>query len=168
MTTPVAFSDTVNQPTISMGIVIEEQSDDIGYLSVQEYPELKQLNIIGLPGRSFAEYSIRSPIVEDLVLTDCDNLVSLSGIEEFTSLKRLWLCNCPSVDFNSTNLIDIRVVATGDGFEALTLPVERLFSQEELDETEEQHFVTFYEQQEQQQQQVVEEEEKDGEETSRN
>ena len=98
-----------------------------------------------------------------MVLTDCDNLVSLSGIEEFTSLKRLWLCNCPSVDFSSTNLIDIRVVATGDGFEALTLPVERLFSQEELDETEEQHFVTFYEQH-----QAEEEEEKDGEETSRN
>lgn len=127
-------------PTICMDLVLETQMDDIGYLSTERYPELKKLNIIGFSGRSFAEHSVRSPVVEDLVLTDCPNLVNLQGIEEFTSLKRLWLSNCPLVEIHID--IDVIIKVLDDNDEAI----------EELDEFEEQHFLAF--------EQVVVEEEK--------
>lgn len=124
-------------PTICMDLVLEAPRDDIGYLSTERYPELKKLNIIGFSGRSFAEHSVRSPVVEDLVLTDCPNLVSLQGIEEFTSLKRLWLSNCPLVSNRSLVEIhidiDVIVKVLDDNEEAV----------EELDEFEEQHFLAF-------------------------
>ena len=139
-------------PTICMDLVLEDPSDDIGYLSTERYPELKKLNIIGFSGRSFAEHSVRSPVVEDLVLTDCPNLVSLQGIEEFTSLKRLWLSNCPLV--SSCQLveihIDVIVKVLDDNDEA----------NEELDEFEEQHFLAFEQEGEEEEEEAEEEEEK--------
>ena len=138
-------------PTICMDLVLEDPSDDIGYLSTERYPELKKLNIIGFSGRSFAEHSVRSPVVEDLVLTDCPNLVSLQGIEEFTSLKRLWLSNCPLV--SSCQLveihIDVIVKVLDDNDEA----------NEELDEFEEQHFLAFEQEGEEEEEEEAEEEE---------
>jgi hypothetical protein len=162
-TTSEPFSGVLNQPTISMELILETERDDIGFLSIERYPQLKQLNIIGFPGVSFAEHSVRSPVVEDLVLTDCENLVDLSGIEEFTSLKRLWVSNCPLIDFSSNNIIDVRIIATGDGFEIFSTPGTRLFSHQDLDEVEEEHFSTFDAQQEEQGQGQEEEEEKSAE-----
>jgi hypothetical protein len=135
-------------PTICMDLVLEAPSDDIGYLSTERYPELKKLNIIGFSGRSFAEHSVRSPVVEDLVLTDCVNLVSLQGIEEFTSLKRLWLSNCPLLEIRMDINIIVKVLDNND--EAV----------EELDEFEEQHFLAFEQEAEAEAEEAEAEEEK--------
>lgn len=139
-----------NQPTICMKLVLEEASDDIGFLSSGRYPHLKLLTIIGFTGASFADHSVRSPIVEDLVLVDCESLTDLRGVEDFTSLKRIWLSNCPlladvSEALLCPNIVDVKVLATQNrNDESISF-----FTEAELYEVESKHFEAFDRQQEQ-------------------